>query len=243
MHSNNQPLQSADDPAAARGPGGLSDGSATMRTTATVQARRPGPKPTSVAWCPVAVAWEAERAKRLQAICLRLDAHFTVGHRGISKVWQRESRRLQGKPYRSVPTRRWAMSPSRLRNLFYLWRRRGRTASVFAIRWDRSVRPLVDVDFIRVLAGYCSAPGVTGFRDGYNRMATRRTLRGGKMPVSYSTACRYLPLEKFQAVREAHRRLAQAEHDLGRAIAQFHAGALALVPPKRTRERPLNFEI
>lgn len=191
----------------------------------------------------VAAAWESERARRLHHVCQRLDAQFAPGRRGIGKIWRREARRLDGKPFRTAPGRRWQMSASRLRNLFYIWRRRGRTASVFSIRWDRCGRPLVTGDFIRALAIQCSAPGVASIRAGYARLAARRAAKGGRMPVTYCTARRYMPLALLREVQQCRRRAADAEQDLARALARFQAGALALVPPRRTRERPLNFEI
>lgn len=208
-----------------------------------MQAAKGAAVPDSVPRRPAARAWEGERAKRLHAVCIRLAARFAASPRGITKVWKREARRLDGKPYRTAPTRRWKMSASRLSTLFYLWRRRGRTPSVFQIRYDRCSHPLVTGDFIRALAIQCSAPGVGSIREGYDRLATRRAVRGGRPPIKYSTAIHYLPREKWCEVRDAHLRLAQAEQDLGRAVAQFQVAALARVPTKRTRVRPLNFEI
>jgi hypothetical protein len=100
--------------------------------TASVEVTR-AQRPRGVARVFLSRAWQEERTRILRRLCLRIDER-----RAVEPV-EKQCRRIAGcwrnRRYKSVPSKRVRISKTRLRTLYYAWRRSGRSDSVFALRY------------------------------------------------------------------------------------------------------------
>lgn len=79
-------------------------------------------------------AWQTERAAKLQRACKSIKAAIQRGEK-IGRAIRRVSRRIDGRPYKSDPCRRLALSPATLRRLWDRWNRTGELPAAFKLNY------------------------------------------------------------------------------------------------------------
>jgi hypothetical protein len=120
-----------------------------------------------------APAWQKERARRLQRLCSSIEGRLLRGQTLRQAIKQPARRYSKPRVYRCDPARRVRLSRSRLRALFYLWRKNP-CAEVFHLRYAKRGHsmPLPEVQrFVSLLA----APGVTSIGLVCARMNSQRS--------------------------------------------------------------------
>lgn len=141
-------------------------------------------------------AWQKEREAILQRLCQRIEDQVSQGKKVRPLIW-RAARRWNGKPFRCDPSRTLALSPGGFNKLFYNWRRNGRTAQSFALKFNPANRRPVTPQQVTRFVRHASQPGTFTFAAAFAAM--QRT----SQPVQYSPTHFFssLPAELSKALR------------------------------------------
>ena len=139
-------------------------------------------------------------------------------------------RRWYGPRFHSARRIKVRHSDARLRALFYVWRRNGRTPACLALRFASKLPP-VPPEIVRAFVTACAVAGVTHFSQAFR-------LTGSK-GFSYRRILAAVPDQALRAIRGTFKARRQAEIEARKQVAQFQGQMHRLLTADASRSRKL----
>lgn len=172
-----------------------------------------------------ATDWQIERATILHRICTGVEKRLQR-RRGVRRAVRVAASRWRNRHYRCDPSRPVRISRKYLVDLFYVWKRNGKTREAFTLHY-RSGRSKIPVRLVAEFIRVAVQPGVVSLSSAYRKLTS--LWRGGELnrpfkyrrctdfPFAYSTLRRALTNEQRRAIIE----LQNAEHAVTCAREKF----------------------
>jgi len=194
--------------------------------------------------------WQREREKRLHQICSRIKARLANGQ-SLNKACRVFSRRWSGKPFKSDPSRRYALNVSSVYRHYRAWLRAGELPSAFRLKFfptSRRIPATVLVRFVEL----CAKQEFPSFRAAHQAFCRRGgnsgpgRCNGHRLKLGYHSLYWNLPKSCFAEFKHCWKTIRQAQ----RKIAELRFGLIAEIrarvpdrPPRRRVKREVDFQI
>jgi hypothetical protein len=170
--------------------------------------------------------WISENAETLHRLFTRVE---TRRQQGLS-VDKALRRRWYGPRFHSAQRVKVRHGQSRLRILYYHWRKSGMTPACLALRFACKLPP-VPPETVRAFVGACAVAGVTHFSQAFR-------LTGSK-GFSYRRILAAVPDQVLRAIRGTFKARRQAEILARQQLAQFQGQMHRLLTADASRSRKL----
>jgi hypothetical protein len=186
--------------------------------------------------------WQAEHETKLQRLCERIRARVDDGQ-PLLKAVRREARRYQGRPFRTDPARRWALSWPTLLRWWYCWRLSGELPCAFRLRFAAR-KTTLPLPVVTRFIGFCSDNQFHSQRAAWLAFAKVeakrwRHWRSGRPSRGYrfSAARRFFTGTDFRKLQAELKAIAHHQKERGRLRILFCADAQRRFPAPAARHR------
>lgn len=197
---------------------------------------------------PASTSLRAERAARLQKICVQIERARVRTNLPLTTLVRRAARRWNKHPFRCNPSRRLAMSFPTLVRCWYLWWKGGRTPSVFQLHYGPGNR-VITAKLLTRFVNFCAARPWPSLKAawatfvkckgafGRGRRSTRRRL------PTYDGVRYHLPLTTWRELQAPLTKIEAARRELAAVRLQICADMRERLPDRLPRRRGGSYEI